>query len=91
VDKGYKGHGIEDRQIFISDQKRGITRWIKKQIHCRQAIEPHIGHMKSDGKLDRNFLKGILGDKLNAILCGIGHNLRLIIRKLMYSKKAQFV
>ena len=68
----------------------GITRWIKKQIHRRQAIEPHIGHMKSDGKLDRNFLKGILGDKLNAILCGIGHNLRLIIRKLMYSKKAQF-
>ncbi len=90
VDRGYRGHGVEDRQIFISGQKRGVTRWIKKQIHRRQAIEPHIGHMKSDGKLDRNFLKGILGDKLNAILCGIGHNLRLIIRKLMYSKKAQF-
>ena len=89
VDKGYKGHGIEDKKVFISGQKRGVTRWVKGQMKRRQAIEPHIGHMKSDGKLNRNFLKGILGDKLNAILCGIGHNLRLIIRKLTHSEQAQ--
>ncbi|WP_339044168.1 hypothetical protein [Cardinium endosymbiont of Tipula unca] len=28
-----------------------------------------------------NYLKGILGDKFNATLCAIGHNLRLITRK----------
>jgi IS5 family transposase len=87
VDKGYKGHGADDKQIFISGQKKGVTRWIKKQMHRRQAIEPHIGHMKSDGRLDRNYLKGILGDKLNALLCGIGHNLRLVILKLCRSKE----
>ena len=38
--------------------------------------------MKEDGKLDRNYLKGTLGDKINAILCGGGHNLRIILRKL---------
>jgi transposase, IS5 family len=38
--------------------------------------------MKSDGKLDRDWLKGALGDALNAVLCGAGHNLRLIINKL---------
>jgi IS5 family transposase len=38
--------------------------------------------MKSDGKLDRNWLKGALGDALNAVLCGAGHNIRLIINKL---------
>ena len=35
--------------------------------------------MKSDGRLGRNYLRGILGDYLNAILCGIGHNVRIII------------
>lgn len=89
VDKGYKGHKIDGKQIFISGQRRGVTRWIKAQIKRRQSIEPHIGHMKSDGKLGRNYLWGILGDKLNAILCGIGHNLRLILRYLSRSASCQ--
>jgi IS5 family transposase len=38
--------------------------------------------MKSDGKLDRNWLKGALGDAIHAVLCGAGHNLRMILRKL---------
>ena len=38
--------------------------------------------MKSDGKLSRNYLKGTVGDENNAILCGIGLNLRVILRKL---------
>ncbi len=39
---------------------------------------PYDGHMKNEGLLDRCHLKGTLGDALHAILCGIGHNLRLI-------------
>lgn len=81
VDKGYKGHKIEDKNIMISGQKRGVTTWFKKQLKRRQAIEPHIGHMKSDGKLGRNFLKGKIGDHFNAILCAIGHNMRMILKK----------
>lgn len=80
VDKGYKGHGVEGKRVYMTGQKKGITNWIRKQIKRRQAIEPHIGHMKNEGKLGRNYLKGKLGDKLNALLCGIGHNLRLLIR-----------
>jgi len=38
--------------------------------------------MKSDGLLGRNFLKGIQGDAINALLCGAGHNLRKILAKL---------
>jgi IS5 family transposase len=45
-------------------------------------IEPMIGHMKTDGRLGINYLKGIEGDKINAILCGIGHNFRLISNQL---------
>ena len=82
VDKGYKGHKIEDKTVIVSGQKRGMTSWLETQLKRRQAIEPHIGHMKSDGKLGRNFLKGKLGDQLNALLCGIGHNLRMVLRNL---------
>jgi IS5 family transposase len=38
--------------------------------------------MKTDGKLDRNWLKGALGDAMHAVLSGAGHNLRMILRKL---------
>jgi transposase, IS5 family len=82
VDKGYRGHGVTDTAIYISGQKWGITQAIKKKLKRRSAIEPHIGHMKSDGKLKRNYLKGALGDSINALLCGIGHNLRLILNKI---------
>lgn len=83
VDRGYRGHNIPNNvcNIFISGSKKGITPALKKALKRRSAIEPHIGHMKSDGKLSVNYLKGILGDKLNAILCAISHNLRLITRK----------
>lgn len=90
VDKGYRGHGMTNKEVFISGQRKGVTSWIKKQLKRRSAIEPHIGHMKNDGKLGRNYLKGVLGDKLNAILCGIGHNLRLIIRKIYGSGAPSF-
>ena len=51
-------------------------------IKRRSAIEPTIGHMKSDGRLGRNPLKGALGDALHAVLCGAGHNIRLLLKKL---------
>ncbi len=82
VDKGYKGHGVEGCRVYISGQKRGMTRTLKKHLKRRSAIEPHIGHMKSEGKLRRNYLKGTIGDALNALLCAIGHNMRLIWRKI---------
>lgn len=83
IDRGYKGHGVEDKDVYISGQKRGMTRALKKQLKRRSAIEPHIGHMKSEGKLRRNYLKGTIGDAFNAILCAIGHNLRMILREIM--------
>lgn len=83
ADKGYRGHLVVGAEVHISGKRRGLTASLSKRIKRRQAIEPHIGHMKSDGKLERNFLKGQIGDLLNAALCGVGHNLRLILRKLM--------
>ena len=87
VDKGYRGHSVEGAQVHISGKKRGLTASLYKKIKRRQAIEPHIGHMKNEGKLERNFLKRVVGDFLNATLCGVGHNLKLIARRLFSSKK----
>jgi transposase, IS5 family len=45
----------------------------------RSAIEPIIGHMKSDGHLGRCHLKGREGDAANVILSAVGHNLRRVL------------
>ena len=56
---------FEGKQIYLSGQKRSITPYLKKLIKRRQAIEPHIGHMKADGKMKRNYLKGKKGDEIS--------------------------
>ena len=82
VDKGYRGIELPDVQILRSGQRKGITKTLKAMIKRRSAIEPTIGHMKMDGRLGRNPLKGELGDALHAVLCGAGHNIRLLLKKL---------
>ena len=82
VDRGYKGHGVKESEVYISGQRRGMTWSLKRELKRRSAIEPHIGHMKSEGKLGRNYLKGSIGAKLNAMLCAIGHNLRLLLNHI---------
>ena len=58
VDKGYQGHDYPNKhRVFRSGQKRGITPTIKKELRRRSAVEVVIGHLKSDGRLGRNFLR----------------------------------
>jgi len=83
VDRGYRGHGERATTVYISGQKRGInTQRLIRSLKRRQAIEPVIGHLKSDGLLGRNYLKGSAGDQMNVLLSCAGHNLRLILRQL---------
>ena len=85
VDRGYRGHDETESTVYISGQKRGIkTQRLKRSLKRRQAIEPVIGHLKSDGLLGRNHLKGTDGDQLNVLLSCAGHNLRLILRRLRF-------
>ena len=79
VDRGYRGHGIETTRVLISGQRRGITPALAKLLKRRSAIEPEIGHMKSDGRLTRCPLKGRIGDAIFAVLCACGHNIRKIL------------
>lgn len=85
VDLGYRGVEVDGVVIYKARQKRGLnTRRLKRALKRRNAIEPIIGHMKNDGMLGRNYLKGVVGDEMHAILCGAGHNIRLILRQLRF-------
>ena len=82
VDRGYRGHGVETTKVLISGTRRGITPLLARLLRRRSAIEPEIGHMKSDGRLARCPLKGRIGDAVFAVLCACGHNIRKILAHL---------
>ncbi|TJZ90659.1 IS5 family transposase [Paracoccus gahaiensis] len=82
VDRGYRGHGVSETKVLISGTRRGLTQKLKALLRRRSAIEPEIGHMKTDGRLSRCPLKGTSGDAIFAVLCGCGHNIRKILAHL---------
>ena len=85
VDRGYRGHDYKgSAKVHLARQgmrkmKPSLRRWLKRL----SAIEPVIGHMKTDGWLSRNYLLGVEGDRINAILCGAGHNIRKFLRAFL--------
>ena len=55
----------------------------KKRKRCRRraAIEPIIGHLKTDFRLSRNFLKGIAGDNINLLMAACAWNMAKWMRE----------
>ena len=85
VDRGYRGHDYEgEASVMLSGRKRGLSPQMERELKRRSAIEATIGHMKTDGRLDRNFLKGQTGDAMNALLAAAGHNMRLILNAIAF-------
>ncbi len=85
VDRGYRGAQHDRRiaavNVCISHQKQGRGK-VHPQQSKQNGIEPIIGHMKSDGLMKRNWLKGITGDYIHTLQCGVGQNQRKILRHL---------
>ena len=70
-------------RIHVNKRRRGRTakslwRWMKR----RAAIEPGIGHLKREHRMDRNRLQGKDGDCFNAILSAAGMNFAKLLRWL---------
>ena len=82
VDMGYRGHGYSgDVEVHVDKRHRGridrsLWRWMKR----RAAIEPGIGHLKRDHRMERNRLSGVEGDRFNAILSAVGMNFHKLLR-----------
>jgi IS5 family transposase len=83
VDKGYRGHNHPNKfRVWISGQVRRVTTAIRREMKRRAAVEPVIGHIKAEHRMDRNHLKGRNGDRINAVLAAAGYNFSLLLRWL---------
>ena len=81
VDKGYRGHGYPNKaRVWISGQVRRVTKTIRREMKRRAAVEPVIGHVKAEHRMERNYLKGRDGDRVNAVLAAAGYNFSLLLR-----------
>ena len=81
VDKGYRGHGCPraTRVHIAGSSSKKISRSEQKRRRRRSAIEPKIGHLKSDHRAGRCFLSGLDGDAINIILAAAASNLRKLL------------
>lgn len=84
ADMNYRGHDYQgESQVHVDRRRRGgvavsVWRWMKR----RAAIEPSIGHLKEERRMERNRLKGSEGDKINAILSAAGMNFAKLLAAL---------
>ena len=92
VDKGYRGHGYTGgAEVHIAGQShKNATRAERKRRRRRSAIEPKIGHLKSDHRMARCFLARLAGDAINAVLAAAGSNLRKLLGLLRRSRRRLF-
>ena len=83
-DQGYRGHNYEGpaRVHVVRGVPRKAKRALKQLLRRRSSIEPSIGHLKSDHRLQRNHLMDREGDRINAILSAVGYNFRKLLRGL---------
>jgi len=94
-DRGYRGTKevtIDKHTIEISIPGTVLKRDTPEQkevkrekFRRRAAIEPIIGHMKSDYRMARNYLKGFAGDEINLLLAASAFNLKKWINIYFYA------
>jgi len=80
-DQGYRGHGVESETTVkvVGRLPKRATRTTRNWMKRRAAVEPVIGHLKSDHRLSRNYLKGDAGNKANVVLAAAGYNLAKLL------------
>jgi transposase, IS5 family len=85
VDLGFRGvdHDNPEVQIIHRGKYKSLTKQQRRWLKRRQAVEPAIGHLKSDHRMDRCWLQGQLGDALHTVLCATGYNLRWLLRAMV--------
>lgn len=80
VDRGYRGpKAINQTNICVPKPDKNITKTKRKRHSRRAAIEPVIGHLKSDYRMGRNFLKGVTGDEINVLLAAAAMNFKRVM------------
>ncbi len=81
-DGGYKGHDVKGstKVHLVGKIPKKATRSMRRWMKRRAAVEPIIGHIKSDHRMDRNYLKGKDGNQNNAVLAAAAFNFAKLLR-----------
>lgn len=87
VDRGYKGKKEVNGTIIVTplppNSKQPYSKTtMRKKCRSRAAVEPVIGHVKHDCRMAINYLKGTIGNDINANLAAAGYNFRGLLRKI---------
>ena len=88
VDRGYRGKRyVNDTMIFTpkllpKSASRYQKQKTRERFRSRAGIEPVIGHIKHDHRMIRNYLSGIMGDKVNTIMAATAFNLKKMLNKI---------
>ncbi len=84
VDLGFRGVDAAnpDKEIIHRGKFKSLSKQQKRWLKRRTAVEPAIGHLKSDHRMDRCWLQGSLGDALHTLGCAAGYNLRWLMRAI---------
>lgn len=89
-DRGYRGKSkVNDTQIMTpkparKNASKEAMALARKRFRRRAGIEPVIGHLKSDHRLNRNFLKGFAGDQINLIMAAAAFNFKKWMREVVF-------
>jgi IS5 family transposase len=82
VDMGYRGHDyVGQAAIHVDKRRRGRTpQSLWRRMKHRAPVEPSIGHLKTEHRLERNRLKGAAGNAVNAVLAAAAMNFQKLLR-----------
>jgi transposase, IS5 family len=81
VDKGFRGQRYHPKAVAVYIAgRRNLPPQLRKLLKRRAAIEPVIGHTKHDHGMNRNYLLGQVGDRINAMLSACAWNLKKLWR-----------
>jgi IS5 family transposase len=82
VDRGYRGpKTVNETNICVPKPDKNISKTKRRRHSRRAAIEPVIGHLKSDYRMGRNFLKGVIGNEMNVLLAAAAMNFKRVINR----------
>lgn len=94
-DRGFRGRKrVGDTTIILPESpspnaSEYAKRKARKDFGRRSAIEPVIGHLKSDFRLARNYLKGTIGDAINLLMSATAFNcakwMKAVVQSLFFA------
>ena len=87
VDQGFCGKDVDqaspELEIIHRGRIKSMTKTQRRWLQRRQAVEPAIGHLKLDNRMQRCWLQGQTGDALHTLCCALGYNLRWLMRAVV--------